>query len=323
MGSPRKLLVTGSSGLIGSRLQVLAEQQKRGTPDSSEAGLQGYAVAGLHRAGGTDICDAAALTAALGEHEDAAALIHLAAFTDVSAAHLEDGDEAGACYQINVVGTQNVAAACAAAGIPWVHVSTDFVFSGEQDRAYTEADTPDPIEWYGRTKWWAEQAARAAGATVARVSFPYALPPAPKPDFVRWILGALQGGKQLHLFDDQYITPTFVDDMATGLLLLAQHTPGRAGGGATASAGSLFHLSGGESTTPYALGVRVAELFGCDPALVQPSSLVEYLQKDPRPRQRCLRISNERWLEFAAGHAHPAPLGIAAGLARVRAAISE
>ncbi|MEM7168098.1 MAG: sugar nucleotide-binding protein, partial [Planctomycetota bacterium] len=204
----RKLLVTGSSGLIGSRVVALAAQS-------------GFEIVPLHRGGGADICDAHSLQGAVAAVADAAALVHLAAFTDVSAAHQQDGDKHGACFQVNVCGTENVAAACRAASLPWVHVSTDFVFGGGKVEPYTEADTPDPIEWYGRTKLDAEHVARDAGATIARVSFPYSVPPAPKPDLVRWVVGALRDGKELRLFDDQYITPTFVDDIATALLILA------------------------------------------------------------------------------------------------------
>src|SRR5450756_2317492 len=55
-------------------------------------------------------------------------------------------------YRINVLGARNVAHAAYRVAAKVVHISTDYVFDGTADHAYTEWDTPNPINWYGRTK---------------------------------------------------------------------------------------------------------------------------------------------------------------------------
>lgn len=290
------LLVTGLRGLIGAVLQRRAGTSR---------------LVSLDLADGIDITDADALDAAVAAHPEARALIHLAAFTDVSAAHRQEGDEAGACFCVNVLGTRNVARACTAHGLHMVLVSTDFVFDGEKQGAYTEDDVPRPIEWYGRTKWMAEHALSLAPAwTIGRIAFPYVAGPSARPDLVRKILAKLRAGETATLFDDQWITPTFADDIADGLLLCARTRP----------AGEVFHLVGSQSLTPCDLGRAIAATFDLDPDLVVPSKLVDYLRRDPRPRQVRLALSNARWSAFAGRHGLASPLDVATGLERVRAA---
>ncbi|OPZ18016.1 MAG: dTDP-4-dehydrorhamnose reductase [candidate division BRC1 bacterium ADurb.BinA364] len=207
-----------------------------------------------------------------------------------------------------MLGTRNAARACARRGMRLIHVSTDFVFDGEQEEALSEASAPRPIEWYGQTKLWAEEEARAApDCIIVRIAFPYAPPPAPKADLAQKIAANLRQGKPCHLFADQIITPTFAPDIAQGLLLLA-----RAG-----EAGELFHLAGADSLSPLQFGRETARAFGLDEGLILPSSLADYLKTDPRPRQRCLRLSNAKWAAFAASHGLAAPLGAREGLRRI------
>ena len=290
----RKLLVTGHHGLVGGRLV-----QRAGTD---------WEVVGLSRHSGIDITDPQQVERGVAEHDDAAALVHLAAFTDVSAAYSQEGDRDGACYRLNVLGTRHVAAACRGSGVHLVHASTDFVFAGDRDEPYTEDDTPRPIEWYGATKLAAEEEARKAGSwCIARFAFPYLRRPAARPDLVEKIRTRLAGGEEAHLFTDQMITPTFGDDIADGLLLLAE----------LRLAGELVHLTGSSWVSPHQLGLAIATAFGLDSARVRPSSLSEHLQRDPRPRQRSLKISNARWCELARRHGRDTPLTLEAGLAAI------
>ena len=288
-----RVLVTGLTGLIGGRVAAYADD---------------FELASLSVEDGVDIREAKSIRAVADDGPPAVGLIHLAAFTDVSAAHQQSGDRDGDCYTINVVGTERIAEYCAERQLPWVYLSTDFVFAGDRDAPYEESDPPSPIEWYGETKSMAEDAARAAGGTVVRIGFPYSPQPAPKPDLVQWIRTSLADGKELTLFDDQVICPTFADDIARGLIDLVRE-PAR---------GATFHLSSCDATTPYGLAQSVAAAFDLDAALISPGSLEEYLKKDPRPRQRCLRLSNAEWRARCAERGLAAPLSVADGLAELR-----
>ena len=85
-------------------------------------------------------------------NQESTTVIHMAAFTNVSQAYQETDDQDGLVYRVNVTGTKNIANACKEFGHYLIHISTDFVFDGQKDEPYTETDTPNPIEWYGKTK---------------------------------------------------------------------------------------------------------------------------------------------------------------------------
>ena len=299
MSAKPKLIVTGLSGLLGTCLKKLASSK--------------YDLIDISLPGSVDITDRPAMLEFIASHGDAAALIHLAAFTDVSAAWKQRGQKDAACYRINVLGTRNVAEACKASGLHLLHVSTDFVFDGRKAEPYNEQDDPNPIEWYGRTKLLGEEEARSAEAwTMIRIAYPYVAGPAARPDHIGILRGALQDRRPLKRFDDQYVTPTCADDVARGLLLLVETRP----------PGALFHLVGSGSLTPYDLALKVADAFGLDRELIRPSSVKDY-NRSPgvRPYQENLRISNAKWSEFARRHGLDPPLTIDEGLEKVRAAV--
>ncbi|GAA5534870.1 NAD(P)-dependent oxidoreductase [Deinococcus aluminii] len=144
-----KILLTGGSGRLGTELRALLPQII--APDSREM----------------DITDAASVRAVT-ERERPDVIVHAAAYTNVGGAERERE----ACWAVNVRGTRHVAAAANAVGAKLVHISTDYVFSGEQGD-YHEEDTPGPVvNFYALTKLVAEEAARAAGRhLILRTSF--------------------------------------------------------------------------------------------------------------------------------------------------------
>lgn len=298
---PAKFLVTGLHGMMGAHLQ-------------SSYGKQCDLVA-MDISGGVDVTDPAQVEAVFKKHPDAVALIHLAAYTDVSGASRQEGDESGSCYRLNVTGTENVAVSAQRHGVHLVHVSTDFVFDGEKQEAYSEEDAPNPIEWYGRTKFLAEEVVRNSGvsATIVRTAFPYFCKDVAKKDIVSRIRASLAMGESLKLFDDQIITPTFGQDIISALYLMATKRP----------AGEIFHVTGSSSLSPYRLGVEVAEAFGLNAGNLEASSMVDFLEVDPRPRQRCLRIANGKYGEFAEAQGRARPLTVKEGLRRLRDAKEE
>lgn len=85
-------------------------------------------------------------------------VINAAAYTAVDAAET-DRDQA---FKVNAIAPGRLAKVCAAADIPLIHVSTDYVFSGEQDRPWRETDGPNPVSVYGESKLAGERAVAAA-----------------------------------------------------------------------------------------------------------------------------------------------------------------
>jgi dTDP-4-dehydrorhamnose reductase len=258
---------------------------------------------------GVDVTNAAQVMGLIAGF-DSPVVIHFAAYVDVSSAHKQWGDKEGLCYRLNVIGTRNVAAACAQSGKHLIHLSTDFVFDGASESPYFEDSPVNPIEWYGATKRMAEEEVFASETswTIARIAFPYTSHPWPKLDLARTFLGKLRSGERVNAFDDQVITPTWIDDISEGLMLLANTRP----------AGEIYHLVGSESLTPYELALKISRRFECDASLVGRAKLDDILKIDPRPRQRCLRISNEKWSKFALRHGLSRPLTVEGALEKWR-----
>ena len=195
-------------------------------------------------------------------------------------------------------------------GCIWCMFPRTLFFDGAKEEGeYFEDDLPHPIEWYGETKFLAEEKVRGSGvsATIMRTAFPYFCGEGVRKDMVGNMREKLASGEKLKLFDDQVITPTFGGDIVAALHLLAETCP----------AGEIFHVMGATSLSPYQFGLAVAEVFDLDSKQLEASSMVDYLKIDARPRQRFLRISNKKYSDFAEENGVRRPLGVKDGLLEV------
>jgi len=176
-----------------------------------------------------------------------ALLVNAAAWTAVDAAEAEP-DAAG---RANRDGPATLAALCADAGIPMIHVSTDYVFDGLKGAPYTEADPTSPTGVYGRTKLEGEQAVLAAcpQAVVLRTSWVYS---AVGKNFVRTMLAAAQRLPRLRVVADQQGCPTSADDLAGAILAIARQLAA-----ADRPPSGVFHACGTGAATWHGLATAV------------------------------------------------------------------
>jgi len=281
------VLVTGSRGLIGSRFfEQFGDVFELISGDLDD---------------GFDLLDPSTFTKVIaGRSVDA--IVHLAAFTDVSAAYSQQGDQSGLCYQLNVNGTANVLKLARQLNAHLIHISTDFVFDGKHNKAISETDTPSPIEWYGETKLLAEQLVvdSAEAWTIIRIAFPFLKAEGARPDLVANIARKLAAGDALYLFGDQIITPTFADDVASAISRMAEVQP----------ANEIYHVMGPESMSPFELGHTVATCLNYSPENINETSLVEYLEKDPRPRQQYTIMDTSKYRNFCKEHGYSLPVSV-------------
>lgn len=278
------LLVTGLSGLVGSRFLYLYADK--------------YEMVNLDLTSGIDITDAASVEQIFSS-SNAQAVVHLAAYTNVSAAYEQQGDTEGVCYKVNVLGTKTIAEAAQKYNKYLVHVSTDYVFDGKKQDQYVENDVPSPIEWYGQTKLWAEEAvakSEVKGA-ILRMAFPYQANPS-RPDFLAKVIENLKKNTLPPAFADHVITPTFVDDVTTVFDYCITHQPT-----------GVYHMVGSSSHTDYEIASMVNEIFDLE-GTVQPGSLTEYLKKVNRPYQQTMRVSNEKLTREFGIQMHTVPDGL-------------
>lgn len=186
-------------------------------------------------------------------------------------------------WAITAEGAANVARAAQALGARLVHLSSDVIFDGERDGAYSEADAPAPISDYGRAKAAAEALVAAAcpGAALVRTSLIYGFEPLDI--HTRFVLSIADGQRDALLFSDEYRCPIFVDDLADALLELAE----------TDFAGPI-NIAGAQRLSRYAFGQLLAAAHGRDPHALRPGLNAESALR--RPRNCTLDITLARQL---------------------------
>ena len=264
------LLITGVHGQLGRALEKQARQR-------------GLTVAG-HDVDTLDIRDPDAVAKLVGALEPTT-LINCAAFTAVDAC---ETDEAAATA-INGSAVGHLAAACNAAGARLVHLSTDYVFSGDGDRPYTESDPVAPASAYGRSKLEGERLARTADRhLIVRTAWLYGRGGA---NFVEAIRRQIYGGaSSLRVVADQVGSPTFCDDLAEALLELVD-----------ADAGGVVHAANSGSTSWHGFAVEIVRRLGAEVA-VHAVTTADYPRPAKRPAYSVLDTSR-----LAAVIGHPLP----------------
>jgi dTDP-4-dehydrorhamnose reductase len=292
-----RITVTGANGLVGSRLCRWLV-------------VQGHTVTAVARGDrrtegdfeylSCDLTDSdavgRAMTAARPE-----VVVHTASMTEVDACERSPD----AAWAANTVAAANVARHARASSAHLVHVSTDYVFDG-QDGPYDEEARPNPSGVYARTKWLGEEAVRllAGSWAIARTAVVYGYPPSQRPNFGSWLLGTLREGKTARLFVDQYVSPSLALNVAEQLAELVER---RLSG--------FWNIAGAEVVNRMQFGEALADVFGLDRRLLVPSKLADAGMASPRPPRSGLRV--DKALASLAAR----PLGLRASLEQFRAEV--
>ena len=297
-----RMVVTGSRGLVGSRLCL-------------ELWSRGHDVVGLLRGEipvsfpervaqsrrrpfeyrVCELTDERAVQSAIVESKPEV-IVHTASMTDVDACERDPE----AAFASNVAATTHLGRAARTIHAHLMHVSTDYVFDGE-DGPYREEDVPNPRGVYATTKHMAEQAVRvlAPSWAIARTAVVYGWPPAGRPNFGSWMVGALRQGQPVRLFEDQLVSPSLALSVASMLAELAER-----------KLTGIWHTCGGSVVDRVTFGRELCRVFGFDPALCIPTKLSEAKLASPRPRRCGLRS------EKVVAQLESKPLMLADALAR-------
>lgn len=212
------------------------------------------------------------------------ALINAAAYTAVDQA---ESDAANA-FALNQRVPRLLAMACARAGIPLVHVSTDYVFDGAKNTPYVESDPTAALNVYGASKAAGENDVLASGGpvTAIRTSWVYG---AHGSNFLSTMLRLAGSRAEVDVVDDQYGAPTWVSDLAAACYAAAERM---VEGDETAT--GLFHFAGaGEASwATFAEEIfKEARLRGLPAAKVRAISSAEYPTAAKRPQNSRLDTS--------------------------------
>ena len=264
-----RLLVTGASGQLGGALALLAP----------EAVVLGRAAMDFDRP--QTIAPAFAAAAP-------GLVVNAAAYTRVDDAERERA----AAFRANAEAPAILAGLCASAGVPFVHVSTDYVFDGSKGAPYRESDPPAPLGAYGASKRAGEEAVLACcpRAIILRTAWVYA---AEGRNFLRTMLGAARRGVALRVVADQRGSPTYAPDLAAAILAIAARI--EAGGWQDRFAG-ITHATGAGETTWHGFAEAIfaeAARYGFPPTPVTPIATVDWPTPTRRPadsRLDCTRL---------------------------------
>lgn len=176
-------------------------------------------------------------------------------------------------YVTNVEGTVTMLLNAEEQKSFFVFVSTDFIFDGNKGM-YSEDDKPGPVNFYGKTKLEAEQAVQEYefGWAIARTVLVYGKPPPGRNNILTIIKEKLEKGEEYSVVADQVRTPTYVEDLAAGIVLIIEK-----------KAKGIYHLSGRDVLTPYEMACQTANYLGLDKSLIKKVTAADFSQTAKRP----------------------------------------
>ena len=267
----RPLLVLGGEGQVARELAAIGP-------------AEGWTVTRVGRAQ-ADL-STAEIAPLLAAHRPAL-VVNAAAYTAVDRAETEPA----AARALNADLPARAARACAEAGTPLVHISTDYVFDGSKPQPYVEDDPLSPLGVYGATKADGERAVQAAGgrAAVVRTAWVYGAEGA---NFVRTMLRLAESRDELGVVGDQHGNPTWSQDVARACLKLGDRLCGD-----DRDAQGVFHAAGEGDTTWAGFAAAVfaeSARRGGPSARVRPITTAEYPTPAQRPansRLDCARLA--------------------------------
>lgn len=197
-------------------------------------------------------------------------IIHTAAMTQVD--DCENNKEA--CWESNVTAVAHLVKSCEMHDVHLIHLSTDFIFDGENG-PYDEEAVPNPVNYYGESKLAAEEIIMKSSCkwAIVRTVLVYGLASdLSRSNIILWVKDSLESGKNINVVTDQWRTPTLAEDLAQGCILIMDQ-----------SAQGIFNISGKDYLTPYDMALQTAEYFGLDKTLISKADSSNFSQPAERP----------------------------------------
>lgn len=260
------ILITGGKGQLGSELSRCFERgyTELGTPDVLKKDNKVVCI----DVDELDITDLGAVDSFIGEGRFDA-VINCAAYTNVDGCESHKDD----AFRVNAIGPRNLAIVCEKYGAKLLHVSTDYVFSGNGTVPQTECDIPSPKSAYGSTKYMGEQYVRefCSRYFIVRTAWLYGYT---GKNFVKTIMNAARKYGKLTVVDDQRGNPTNAADLAHHIIKLID----------TEEYG-VYHGTGTGECSWYDFAAEIVKKAGID-ATVAPCTSAQYASDHPDAADR-------------------------------------
>ena len=265
-----KYLVTGSAGLVGSRvIKELTELDHKVYSCYNYMKPENGIPTKLDLTNTNDIKDVI-------DRIKPDRIIHLAAMTNVDLCETEQD----LATKINVKSTEIIAREAAKKNAFFIYVSTDYVFDGIQGMK-KENDTPNPLGFYGKSKLDGELTLNnlASGWCIARTSTPFGIHKTKK-SFPLWVKENLEEKKEIPVLIDQFTSPTYVPNLSKMLIEIA-----------TRQIAGIIHTAGATRISRFQLAEMIADKLNLDKTLLKPTKINEMNWKAPRPKDSSLDVS--------------------------------
>jgi dTDP-4-dehydrorhamnose reductase len=250
------IIVSGKNGQLGSELQ-----------DAS--GLFAQLHYRFFTKDELDICNNSALEKIFAEYKPSF-FINTAAYTAVDRAETEHE----AAYLVNAEAVGTIAKTCRSYNTTLIHLSTDYVFDGNNNQPYKEDDTTNPINYYGYSKWMGEQLAlqNNPDTIILRTSWVYSTY---GHNFVKTMLRLMKERSTINVVHDQYGSPTYAKDLAEAILQITANAQSNFHPG-------IYHFSNDGAITwfDFATAIRDIKKLNCS---VKPITTTQYPTPAKRP----------------------------------------
>jgi dTDP-4-dehydrorhamnose reductase len=272
-----KVLITGANGLLGQKLcrhfsasyQAVAidlhPQSFIPSPDIIYHSL--------------DITNREKVVSFIRGHQPGL-IINAAAYTDVDGCEVNQKE----ARAVNLEAVETLVEICRKQKIRLIHLSTDYVFDGENG-PYAEEDLPHPVSYYGKTKLESEKVIRSGNIDflIVRTNVLYGWGKKVKTNFLLWLLERLSGKQKIEIVTDQYNNPTLADNLSACIWEMAEK-----------KLSGIFHVGGAEYLSRYDFALKVADKFGFDKSLISPVQTDLLAQPASRPKRGGLKIDKAR-----------------------------
>ena len=266
----KKILVTGSNGLLGQKIiEILSGIETIGVIATSLnvdkiVDVNGYNFELLDLTNHVE-------TAYIIRTHNPDIIINTAAMTQVDKCEEQKAE----CWRINVEALKNLVKCSNDVKAHLIHLSSDFVYDGTGG-PYTENDIPNPLSYYGLSKWEGEKIIedQADKWAIVRTILVYGVSrKMTRLNIVLWVKNSLEAGKPIRVVNDQFRAPTLVDDLANACIEM----------GVREKTG-IFHISGPEMMSIMDIAYKVADYYKLDKSLITPVLSAELNEIARRPR---------------------------------------
>ena len=264
-----KVLVTGSSGLVGRQVvKDLSNTHQVFSCYNESKPEYGDSVK-------MDLKNREMISSILTEKKPDI-VIHLGAMTGVDLCEKEKTSAS----EINTKATEIIAKECSKLNSFLVYVSTDYVFDGNLGM-YKEDDVTNPLGFYGKSKLEGEKVVQnfSTNWCIARTSTPFGLHPTKK-SFPMWVIENLQKQKQIDILIDQFTSPTYIPNLSRMLIEISER---RITG--------IIHTAGASKISRYQMASMVSDKLNLDSTLLKQISINKMKWVAQRPKDSSLDVS--------------------------------